>query len=234
MQGISMLLTLGFCALLAGCGQPTTKILPEPTAKIDVAIRSEVINNLVKELTESYVFAETAQKMKDDLLNRLKNGEYDAINDAKAFAMKLTDDLRLISKDKHLHVDYSDKPLPISLEKGEPSQAEKDKHVLFDKHFNFGFEKVERMHGNIGYINLHGFHDAEAGKETVAAAMTLISNTDALIIDLQQNGGGQPAMVALITSYLFGDEPVHLNDLYWRKENKTEEFWTTPNLAGKK
>jgi C-terminal processing protease CtpA/Prc len=38
-------------------------------------------------------------------------------------------------------------------------------------------------------------------------------------------------MVALISSYLFGDKPVHLNDLYWRKGNRTDEFWTKPELA---
>lgn len=234
MQVMSMLLSLGFCLLIAGCGQPATKNLAEPTSTIDAAIRSEVINNLIRELNESYVFLETAKKIEIHLLERLKNKEYEAVTDAQVFAKRLTNDLQLISNDKHLHVDYSAKPLPISVEKNEPTQAEKDKRLLFDKHFNFGFQKVERMHGNIGYIDLHGFNDSQLGKETVAAAMTFISNTDALIIDLRQNGGGEPAMVALISSYLFGDEPVHLNDLYWRQENKTEEFWTKPDLAVKK
>jgi len=90
------------------------------------------------------------------------------------------------------------------------------------------------MQGNIGYIKLDGFYDPEAGAEIAAAAMTFISNAESLIFDLRQNGGGDPGMVALISSYLFGYEPVHLNDLYWRKEDKLEEFWTKPNPAGKK
>ncbi len=39
-------------------------------------------------------------------------------------------------------------------------------------------------------------------------------------------------MVALISSYLFGEEPVHLNDLYWREGDRTEEFWTLRHVAG--
>jgi len=35
-------------------------------------------------------------------------------------------------------------------------------------------------------------------------------------------------MVALISSYLFGEKPVHLNDLYWRTGDRTQEFWTKP------
>ena len=50
-----------------------------------------------------------------------------------------------------------------------------------------------------------------------------------LVLDLRDNGGGDPAMVKLICSYLFGEKPVHLNDLYWRKGDRTEEFWTIPN-----
>jgi C-terminal processing protease CtpA/Prc len=74
----------------------------------------------------------------------------------------------------------------------------------------------------------------KTGAETVAAAMNFLANTDALIFDLRQNGGGDPEMVALISSYLFGDKPVHLNSLYWRKGDRTEDFYTKPNLANKK
>ena len=90
------------------------------------------------------------------------------------------------------------------------------------------------MPGNIGYIDLRGFADPEAGAETVAAAMNFLANTDALIFDLRQNGGGGPEMVALISSYLFGEKPVHLNSLYWRKGDKTDDFWTKPASALKK
>ncbi len=202
--------------------------------KIDASIRSTVTENLIKELNDGYIFAETAQIIEGDLSKRLKNGEYDVITDSRMFAEKLAKDLQLISKDKHLRVRYSAEPLPLRVEKNEPTPEEKAEAMQFFKRINFGFEKVECMQGNIGYINLHGFYDPEAGAETVAAAMTFISNTESLIFDLRQNGGGDPAMVALVSSYLFGDEPVHLNDLYWRKENKTEEFWTKPNPAGKK
>jgi retinol-binding protein 3 len=64
--------------------------------------------------------------------------------------------------------------------------------------------------------------------------MKFLAHTDALIFDLRNNGGGDPEMVALISSYLFGDKPVHLNSLYWRPGDKTDEFWTKPNAAANK
>ena len=147
---------------------------------------------------------------------------------------KLTADLQGISKDKHLRVRYSIQPIPVRQERGEPTAAEKAGFTAYMKRVNYGFEKVERLPGNIGYIDFRGFFDPEGGADTVAAAMNFLNNTEALIFDLRQNGGGDPAMVALICSYLFGDKPVHLNDLYFREGNKTEEFWTKPTVAGKK
>jgi len=37
-----------------------------------------------------------------------------------------------------------------------------------------------------------------------------------------KNGGGQPAMVTLIASYLF-DHPAHLIDIYNRKEDSSTQ-----------
>ncbi len=54
---------------------------------------------------------------------------------------------------------------------------------------------------------------------------------DAIIFDLRENGGGDPKMVAMISSYLF-DKPTHLNDLYNRKEDFTTQYWTLPYVPG--
>ena len=206
----------------------------QPDLTIESAARAAVIDSLLKELDESYVFPETAKKMAADIRGRIDKKEYDSVTSAQQFAEKLTADLQSVSKDLHLRVRYSYDPIPERKEKSEPTEEEKARFNRGNRLMNFGFEKLERMQGNVGYIDLRGFSDPEAGVETVAAAMNFLSNTDALIFDLRQNGGGDPAMVALICSYLFGDKPVHLNDLYWRKGNTTEEYWTKPAAAAKK
>jgi retinol-binding protein 3 len=35
-------------------------------------------------------------------------------------------------------------------------------------------------------------------------------------------------------TYLFGPEPVHLNELYWRPGDSTQQFWTLPYVPGKR
>lgn len=201
---------------------------------VDAAMKTQVIDSILKELNDRYVFPDVAKQMETNIRQRQKNGEYDAIATSEEFAKKLTEDLQSISKDKHLRVRFSTQPIPERQRRDEPTEAEKAEYKNFMSRVNYGFEKVERMQGNVGYIDFRGFMDPELGAETVAAAMTFVGNTDALIFDLRQNGGGDPRMVALICSYLFGDKSVHLNDLYWREGNKTEEFWTKPTEVGKK
>lgn len=205
-----------------------------PDLTIDAASRSAVIDSLLKELNDEYVFPETAKKMEADIRSRQKNNEYDNVTSAKAFADKLTSDLQSVSHDKHLRVRFSPDAIPVRQADSAPTDAEKARQATYEKFMNSAFQKVERLPGNVGYVKFDGFWDPEIGADTVAAAMNFVANTDYLIFDLRDNGGGDPAMVKLICSYLFGDKSVHLNDLYWRKDNKTEEFWTIPNVPGKK
>ena len=205
-----------------------------PDPSVDSATRSAVIDSLFKQLNDEYVFPDTAKKMETDVRSRLKNGEYDNVTGSRAFAEKLTTDLQAVSHDKHLRVRYSADALPVRQERSEPTAEEKAQQASYSRFMNSGFESVGRLPGNIGFIKLNNFFDPEIGADTVAAAMNFVANTDYLIFDLRDNGGGDPAMVKLICSYLFGDKSVHLNDLYWRKDNRTEEFWTITNVPGKK
>jgi C-terminal processing protease CtpA/Prc len=164
---------------------------------------------------------------------RQQRKEYDGISSAKEFAKTLTDHLQEVSHDKHLRVFYSYEALP-DMKESKPSPEEQEKQRRFGQFINFGFEKVERLSGNVGYLDFRGFIPPEDGGDTAAAAMNFLANTSALIIDLRQNGGGHPAMVAFISSYLFDAEPVHLNDIYWRPDNSTHQWWTLPHVPGKR
>jgi retinol-binding protein 3 len=228
---IALFILLG---AVSGAAQTNVAARPQPDMTIDSATRTEVIDAVLKRLNDSYVFPETAKKMETAVRERVGKKEYDSVTSAAEFAKKLTEDLQAVSRDKHLRVRFSPEPIPVRAERNEPTAEEKENFKRYAARINHGFERVERLPGNIGYVDLRLFWDPELGAETVAAAMNFVTNTDALIFDLRQNGGGDPAMVALICSYLFGSKPVHLNSLYWREGNKTEEFWTKETVAGKR
>ena len=226
---LALLCLFTLSAAAAGCAQQE-----QPDLTVDAATRTQVIDGILKRLNDSYVFPDVAKKMEQSIRERVEKKEYDQITSSKEFATKLTDDLQSVSHDKHLRVRYSHDAIPERGDRREPTADEREQRKRDLTWMNHGFAKVERLPGNIGYLEFLNFLDADLGADTVAAAMNFVNGTDALIIDMRRNGGGNPAMVALVCSYLFGNEPVHLNDLYWREGNRTEEFWTRKDVVGKR
>src|SRR6516162_7458125 len=225
--------TLALLTLSPARAQPGGEA-KQPDMSLTADMRAEVIEGALKKLESAYVFPDVAKKMAEGIRSRLEKKEYDNITSAKQLATTLTDQLQAISHDKHLRVRYSHEPIPKRL-RGEPGPEEKARFRRDVAANNFGFEKVERLEGNVGYLELRGFLPADMAGETAASAMAFLAHTDTLIIDLRKNGGGSPGMVALMCSYLLpAEEVVHLNDLYFRPENSTHQWWTLPYVPVKR
>jgi len=201
---------------------------------INAAERTQTIEAILSRLNESYVLPKTAAQMEKSIRARMQKGEYDKINSSTLLAQTLTAHLAEIAKDKHLGVNFSYEPIPANENQGEPTAEEKEMFRRFAALENFGFEKVERLNGNVGFMELNGFINSELGAETAIAAMQFLANTDALIIDLRYNGGGVPGLAQFISTYFFNGKPVQLHSIYWREGNRTEQFWTLPFVPGKR
>ncbi len=199
---------------------------------LKVDARIEIIQDLTAKLRAYYVFPDIAEKICVSLQKRLEHGEYADLTEGEFFALALTMHMQQVNHDQHLWVRWHSQPLPdgdeaLRLDPG--WQAEQKLEAAQD---NYGFHKVERLPGNVGYIDIRFFHRPEWGSETVTATMNFLANTFALIVDLRHCEGGYPGMVALISSYLFGEEPVHLSSIYWRDEDITQQFWTLAQVPG--
>ena len=159
--------------------------------------RTVVIDSIAGLLDRLYVFPEVATRMKADLRSRAARGEYDSISEPDAFARTLTEQLQAISHDKHLRVRTGGppprRPGPAG---GPPSGAG-------------AFGRTERLAGDVAYVEIRSFgFPPEAVREATRDIMSAAADAKALIIDVRSNGGGSPQMVALVSSYLFGDTPV--------------------------
>ena len=198
-----LLLALCISASLAEAQQPP----------VDAAVRKRVIEAAIEKLEANYVFADVAAKMAEAVRDRLRRGEYDSVSDGGTFARLLQEHLRAVSNDRHLRVAYDADggPRPSGGVGGPPRGC--------------GFVTSEVQPGNIGYLKFNFFGPVDECGGAATEALTRLADTDALIIDLRDNGGGQPTMVAYISSYLF-DQRTHLNDIYTRRTNHTQEFWT--------
>jgi hypothetical protein len=197
-----------------------------PDAAIDAATRATVIDGVLQRLDAGYVFPAKAADMGRSVREAARRGRYDRLTSARAFADTLTRDLQAVSHDRHLRVVFRSRGVPDESPDGEPSAEERRDHAAFARRVNFGFERAERLAGNVGYLEIRSFaFDAATVDSALAAAMAFLGNTDALIIDVRRNGGGDPAMVAAVCSYLLPANTL-INKFYWRPDNRWDEFRT--------
>lgn len=208
-----------------------------PNFGIDVATRDLVINSLIAELRETYVLEDKAEAMIEALTRRRAAGEYDAVAHGDELSLLLSEHMRAISNDEHLNVNFSPVAFPAPPPQPAPTPrppAELEQLRRQATPASCGFEKLEILAGNVGYLNLTQFHpDLEICGPTATTAMAFFDSVDALIIDMRGNEGGDPAMVAYVSTYLFA-ERTHLADLWTRSTGETVEYWTKPELPGKR
>jgi retinol-binding protein 3 len=197
---------------------------------VDAAQKKQAVESLSRLLKENYVFPDVAEKTGEFLQKQLASGAYDKADNAADLAQALTNDLQAVAKDLHLKVRVrppDEKPVADD----SPEAMERMKREMRKE--NYGFKRVEILPGNIGYLDLRMFMSPQIAGETAVAAMNFLGNCDALIFDLRKNGGGYPEMIQLLSTYLF-DQPTHLNDQYFRKDDKRDQFWTLPFAPGPK
>jgi hypothetical protein len=198
-------------------------------------IRQAIVSDVAKLAREKYVYPDVGEKLARSIQARLEQSRYDEIADAGELALMLTEDLRALSNDRHWSVVYHPVRAPAEADpEAEEEKTQRARWLAQARRRNFGFEKVERLQGNVGYIDLREFVRSEVAGETAVAAMGFVAHCDALIFDLRQNRGGNPSMVQLLTSYLFDPEPRHINTFYRRPTDDYQQFWTLPHVPGKR
>ena len=97
---------------------------------------------------------------------------------------------------------------------------------------NFGIRRVERLDGNIGYIDLRRVAVPANAGPAITAAMELVAGTYALIIDMRHNGGGAPEGVVFWCSYLFGREAHPPQRHLPRRHRRDQAVLDAPLRAG--
>jgi hypothetical protein len=220
----------------------------------------EIVTTALALLRANYVFPELADRAAAAVEARLAAGEYDHL-DAITLTELVTSHLREVCDDKHLALRLGGGPGPGGGGPGGPGPGpgpggpgpgpggrgrqpwagpdgpkDHESRRLAMRQMgrldNFGIQRVERLDGNVGYLDLHAVpHPDEAGP-AIAAAMELVSGTCALIIDLRHNGGGAPPGVVFWLSYLFPDDQTHLNDIFDGLTGQTRQFWTLASVPG--
>lgn len=192
------------------------------------------VDGVARVIEQDYFDEAKARQIAARLRNAAAKGEFDALADKRELASALT--VRLEPFDRHFRVGWSDAartPVaegPVT----EPVQSP-DKH----RRSNYGVRRAEVLSGNIGYLDLRGFAPFEFGvagqpeRQAVEAALQLLGGTDALIIDLRDNGGGAPQMVGYLGSAFVSKGADIFNTFHGRGRTMSEaplDWYPNPRL----
>jgi len=223
--GASVLLaSFGSIALGVAHGEGMTR--PQITAQ-------EIVNGVIAAAEQDWLDDATGGTVASKLKEAASRKVYDAIADPEALCARITTDVRAWSHDPHFAVFYS--PTPVHQhDRDEATPAEKAEEQKRAAGDNYGFARVERLDGNVGYLDLRFFADSD-GTATAFAAMALLGHTDALIVDLRQNGGGgDTGVAAVLLSHLLPGGATKLAELHWKPDGSVRSFSTLPSVPGGK
>lgn len=170
--------------------------------------KKEIVDKAFVLLKENYIFPDKVAPMEKALRKKISEGYYAQFSNTNDFLKNLNHDMETLVNDRHVNIFFdSIRVKQIRAEaKGTYSQPSFSPEFLKRARYeNNMVRKVERLDGNIGYLKLDMFVDSRISKPTLLAAMTFLSNSDALIIDLRQNGGGNANTVSFLMSYFLSD-----------------------------
>jgi C-terminal processing protease CtpA/Prc len=195
-------------------------------AEADVA---DVVGQVRALVEARYVFSDIGAEISKLLAERLAQGRYPS--EPEELAAVVTPDLQSVNRDQHLRLLYHSEALP---QRAPDDDAEE--YAAMARWANQtcgGVAAVQRLDGNIGYLDLQPvlFPAAIAG-ERITAAFTLLADTDALIIDVRACLGGEPSAVAFFISYIWDSEPVQLSGLMERSQ--LAQSWTLAYVPGRR
>ena len=165
-----------------------------------------VVAQIAEVIRQGYFNPAQAEVIASAIVAEANAGRYDALTDPRDLQEALTQ--RLKGYDRHFSVTA---PLPAT--DAPASSAPTLRPVPFPvgvARRGQGFRAVEILPGNIGLIDMRMFIDFDgpddAARKYADAVLQLVSNTDAVIFDMRENGGGSPAMVGYLVSAFVGPD----------------------------
>jgi DNA-binding MarR family transcriptional regulator len=190
-----------------------------------------VVQAIADSLVGGYIYEATGRTFADSLRSMIAAGHFDTLR-GEPLANEVTSILQRIRPDRHLGIRFNAPtgspaagPVRVRTRPSNPGPANPSDPL------RFGFARVDRLPGNIGYLDVRGFSSEPEALRFADSVMATFADVRALIIDLGQNRGGGPEMVRLLSTYLF-DRPTHLVSSFARGMSEPSERWTLPQVRG--
>ena len=217
----SLRVVLCVCGLLNIAGEARAQL-----TSLDAATRRDVIDTITAQVERIYVDADTGRMIAGKVRERLRAGAYDSVADPSRLAQLLTADLRSVNHDLHLNVSYS------TGNPGGGGRAGGGALAFLGKSNHFALGRVDVLPGNIGYMEINGFSVDQAARDVIVGALKYLQTTDAMIIDLRRNRGGDANLVNFLISHFTGPDTLASLTVKTRAGNRSYTRYTMASVPG--
>lgn len=198
--------------------QDVNRLVEAEKAQVSAENKAFIVEKIATILRENYLFPEPARELADHVTGRWEGGAYSEPLSKRAFVHVLNADLRSGYADKHLYLSLGSE-VAVTRER----MAERRRHL---SETNYGFNKIEKLPGNTGYLELTEFCPPEEARESMKRAFESLAGSTALVIDLRNNKGGAGDLVVLMCGRFF-NKPTHLYDIVDPRTGEVQETSTS-------
>jgi len=221
--------------LVSTAAQGAQSAGPDTIPTMTKAARGRVLEALFRQLTRRYVFPDSVPRIVAKVRARARAGAYDSARTAPAFGAAVTADLRAF--DRHFDLRWDRAQSAALLAAGADTAVVLPERPLSPgaleslRVSNYGVRSAEVLPGNVGWVVLRMLNDLRYSQAALAAALTLVANSDAILLDVRGVPGGYGNAVSFVVSAFFGADSVELLTTYDRELGTTTRGWSHPSLG---
>jgi retinol-binding protein 3 len=173
--------------------------------------QDQIVLAAAQAIQDEYVFPDQAAALEQHL-RTWWNSKPEIPADVLEFCNAITNQIRQHTNDLHLGL------LPIPQHQT-PRYSSDTENI----------QKVEILEGNIGLIAIQSFGAVQDAAPIFAAAMQIVSQTRALIVDVRHNKGGDAQTTTLMEGFFF-EQSIHTSTFWTRGDTQGTQSWTPTYL----
>lgn len=216
-------------------GQPQQR--PDPAAvTVSADENRAVILALAQVLRERFAFRERGIAAANEIEAMERRGEFRSARSGAELMALIDSKISPIVNDRHFRVRYFGPEAVAGFTDAPPTAEELAEFHEEVRLRGSEIPEVRWLPGNVGYLRLTLLLDTPPGVEKLAAAMSLLADTGALIIDVRGTPGGEPAGVANVIGHLVAERTATVRLEVVSDPSQSRIFHAeprTPGFAGK-
>lgn len=188
----------------AAFGQPQPSADPA-SVRLSASENRAIVLSLAEVLRERFAFRDRGIIAAREIEAMEKRGAFRDVRTAAELLALIDTQIAPIVNDRHFRARYWGPEAVSGFTEAPPSADEVAAYHEEVRLRGGEIPEVRWLAGNVGYLRINMFLDTLPSTEKLAAAMGMLADTGALIIDVRGSPGGEPAGVANVIGHLVSE-----------------------------